>query len=162
MLDNGASVNSVNRSARDRDFTKPDTLVVEVHDRDGNRVGVLSRFPTRRLGPAPDTEAYNYYIDVLFDPLALVDARERIIALAHTATPEVRLLDDGFNLRSIVRWHVPDQEVTSGDVRAWREEYVRRRSTGSNIWNDDYDGPMISPERPIADVMHDLKRAGRP
>ena len=52
-----------------------------------------------------------------------------------------------------MRWDVPDQEVTSGDVRAWREEYIRRRSTGSNIWDDDYDGPMISPTRPVADVM---------
>jgi len=153
VLDNGASVNSIDRSSRGRDFKKPDTLVVEVHDRDGNRVGVLSRLPTRRLGPAPDTEAYNYYIGVLFDPLAVVDARERTIALAHTATPEVRLLDEAFNLRSVVRWHVPDQEVTSGDVRAWREEYVRRRSTGGNIWDDDFDGPMINSERPVADVM---------
>ena len=153
VLDNGVSVNSIHRSPRTRDFRNPDTVVAEVHDRDGSRVGVLSRLPTRRLGPAPDTEAYNYYIDVLFDPNALVDARERTIALAHTATPEVRLLDEAFNLRSIVRWHVPDQDVTSGDVRAWREEYIRRRTTGSNIWDDDYDVPMISPERPVADVM---------
>ncbi len=153
VLDNGVSVNSLEKSPRSRDFTKPDTAVVEVHDRDGNRVGVLSRLPTRRLGPAPDTEAYNYYIGVLFDPLARVDARERTIALAHTATAEVRLLDEAFNLRSIVRWQVPDQEVTPADVRTWREEYIRRRSTGSNIWDDDYDGPNISPERPIADVM---------
>lgn len=153
VLDNGVSVNSIGRRPRGRDFTKPDTSVVEVHDRDGNRVGVLSRLPTRRLGPAPDTEAYNYYIGVLFDPVARVDARERTIALAHTATPEVRLLDEAFNLRSIVRWRVPDQEVTPDDVRIWREEFVRRRSTGANIWDDDYDGPMISPARPVADVM---------
>lgn len=153
VLDNGVSVNSIERRPRGRDFTKPDTTVVEVHGRNGNRVGVLSRLPTRRLGPAPDTEANNYYIGVLFDPLAPVDARERTIALAHTATPEVRLLDEAFNLRSIVRWRVPDQAVTPGDVRTWREEYVRRRSTGANIWDDDYDGPMISPARPVADVM---------
>jgi len=65
----------------------------------------------------------------------------------------VRLLDEAFSLRSIVRWHVPDQEVTSGYVRVYRGEYIRRRSTGSSIWDDDYDGPMISPERPVADVM---------
>lgn len=153
VLDNGVSVNQIERMPRGRDFTKPDTAVVEVHDRDGNRVGVLSRLPTRRLGRARNTEAYNYYIDVLFDPVVRLDARERTIALAHTATPEVRLLDEAFNLRSIVRWHVPDQEVTPADVRVWREEYIRRRSTGSNIWDDDYDGPMISPERPVADVM---------
>ena len=153
VLDNGVSVNSVNRASRRRNFRDADTLIVEVHDRDGNRVGVLSQSPTRRMGPAPDTEAYNYYIGVLFDPLAEVDARERTIALAHTATPEVRLLDDAFNLRSIVRWHVPDQEVTSGDVRAWREEYVRRRTTGTSVWSDEFDGPMISPERPVAEVM---------
>ena len=153
VLDNGVSVNSIERRPRSRDFADPDTTVVEAHDRDGNRIGVLSRIPTRRLGRATNTEAYNYYIGVLFDPVARVDARERTIALAHTATPEVRLLDEAFNLRSIVRWHVPDQEVTPGDVRTWREEYVRRRSTGANIWDDDYDGPMINPERPIADVM---------
>ena len=153
VLDNGASVNSIERRPRGRDFTKPDTTVVEVHDRNGNRVGVLSRLPTRRLGRAQDTEAYNYYIGVLFDPVARVDARERTIALAHTATPEVRLLDEAFNLRSIVRWRVPDQEVTSADVSIWREEYIRRRTTGGSIWSDDYDGPMISSGRPVADVM---------
>ena len=153
VLDNGVSVNSIERRPRSRDFTEPDTVVAEVHDRDGKRVGVLSRLPTRRLGRAADTEAYNYYIGVLFDPVVRVDARERTIALAHTATPEVRLLDEAFTLRSIVRWHVPDQQVTAGDVRVWREEYVRRRTSGRNIWDDDYDGPMISPQRPVADVM---------
>ena len=153
VLDNGVSVNALERLPRARDFRTPDTMVAEVHDRDGQRVGVLSRFPTRRLGRAPDTEAYNYYIGVLFDPIAMVDARQRTIALAHTATPEVRLLDEAFNLRSIVRWHVPDQAVTSGDVRVWREEFIRRRTTGGSIWDDDYDGPMINPKRPVADIM---------
>ncbi len=153
VLDNGASVNVVQRSPSGRDFAAPDTVVAEAHDRDGDRVGVLARLPSRRMGRAPDTDAGNYYINVLFDPIADVDARGRTIALVHTATPEVRLLDETFALRSIVRWQVPDQAVTSADVRVWREEYVRRRSTGSNIWNDEFDAPMVSPERPVADVM---------
>ncbi len=153
VLDNGVSVNALDKSARARDFAARDTLVVEAHDRDGRRIGVLARLPARTMGRATDTDAYNYYISPYFDSRAEVDARERAIALAHTSTAEVRLFDEEFRLRSIVRWEVPNQEVTAADLRTWREEYVIRRNTGSNVWDDDFDGPMISSQRPVADVM---------
>ncbi len=151
VLDNGSSVNAWQQRALIRDFSAPDTLVVEMHDRDGHRVKELSRIAGRSFGQTRASEQSNFYFGRIFDSDGWADARERTIALAHTATPEVYLFDETFRLRSIVRWHVPDQRVTAADVRAWRKEYIERQSTAGSTWSEEFDSPLVSRERPAAD-----------
>ena len=90
---------------------------------------------------------------VVDSPVPEIDARGSTIALAHGSETEVRLLDDDFNLRTIVRWVEPGREVTAADVRAWREDYVESRTRwASPEWDRD-DDALISDQRPVADLF---------
>ena len=51
VLDNGVSVNTVDRSPRPRNFKMPDTVVVEVHGPDGERLETLGRILHTTYGP---------------------------------------------------------------------------------------------------------------
>ena len=73
--------------------------------------------------------------------------------LAHGRETEIRVLDDEFNLRTIIRWYEPDREVKPADVRAWREDYVESRTqSASRDWSE-FDDATISGERPAADLF---------
>ena len=151
VLDNGYTVNARLESVRRENFTVPDTMIVEAHDPSGELVGSLARIPDRIQGTVK--EAPNFWLYPLFQSFAEVDARGSTIVLAHGSEPEVRVLDDEFNLRTIIRWFEPHREVTSADIRAWREDYQesRTRPTNPDFWQS-YDA-TISRERPVADVF---------
>ncbi len=151
VLDNGYSVNSTSKRARNENFSVADTLVVLVYDPDGRLVGNLARIPDRTSGMVSDAE--NFWLFPLFQSFAEVDASGSTIVLGHGSETEVRVLDDEFNLRLIVRWSEPDREVTSGDVRAWREDFIERRSQWAEPDWRDFDDARISPERPVADLF---------
>ena len=156
VLDNGYSVNARAESAYSEDFTVADTLVLEVHDPEGGLVGNLARLPDRTSGTV--SEVPNFWLYPLFESFARVDARGSSIVLGHGSETEVRVLDDEFNLRTIIRWSEPDREVTPADVRAWREDYIEsRRQPGSREW-DEYDDARLSDELPVADVFPAISR----
>ena len=151
VLDNGYSVNSKTTRGGREDFTDPDTLIVEAHDPEGRLLGVLARMPERARGYL--RESPNLGLFPLFQSVPEIDARGSTIALAHGSETEVRLLDDDFNLRTIVRWVEPGREVTAADVRAWREDYVESRTRwASPEWDRD-DDALISDQRPVADLF---------
>ncbi len=151
VLDNGYTVNSRLKRALRENYTVPDTLVVDVHDSDGHLVSSLARMPDRTSGTV--REAPNFGLYPLFQSFAEVDARGSTIVLAHGRSTEARVLDDEFNLRTIVRWFEPDREVTSADVRAWREDYIESRTQfASPDWNH-FDDARLSDERPVADLF---------
>ena len=113
-------------------------------------VGNLARIPDRTSGQVSDSDLWLF---PLFQSFAQVDAGGSTIVLGHGSETEVRVLDDEFNLRLIVRWTEPDREVTADDVRAWREAYIaRRRRIGEREWRD-FDDSWISPERPVAELF---------
>ena len=151
VLDNGYSVNPTSKRARRENFSVADTLVVLVYDPDGRLVGNLARIPDRTSGMVSDAE--NFWLYPLFQSFAEVDAAGFTIVLGHGSETEARVLDDEFSLRFIVRWTEPDRAVTSGDVRAWREDYIERRSQWAEPDWRDFDDAMISPERPVADLF---------
>ena len=150
VLDNGYSLNTSSKWARNENFSVADTLMVLVYDPDGELVGNLARIPDRTSGQVSDSDLWLF---PLFQSFAEVDAGGSTIVLGHGSETEVRVLDDEFNLRLIVRWHEPDREVTAADVRAWREDYIaRRRRIGEREWRD-FDDSWISPERPVAQLF---------
>ncbi len=150
VLDNGYVVNTTSKSPDRPSFSVADTLMVLLYDPDGKLVGNLARIPDRVSGQVSDADLWLF---PLFQSFAQVDAGGSTVALAHGSETEVRVLDDEFNLRLIVRWSEPDREVTSGDVRAWRDDYIAsRRRVGEREWRD-FDDARISPERPVAEVF---------
>ena len=151
VLDNGYSVNTSSKRARRENFSVADTLIVLVYDPEGDLVGNLARIPDRTSGMVSDAE--NFWLFPLFQSFAEVDASGSAIVLGHGSETEVRVLDDEFNLRLIVRWSESDREVTSADVRAWREDYIERRSQWAEPDWRDFDDARISPERPVADLF---------
>lgn len=151
VLDNGYSVNPRSKRASRADFTDPDTLIVEVNDPGGQLVGSIDRMPGRIRGSV--SEAPNLGLFPLFQSFPEVDARGSTVVLAHGRDTEIRVLDDEFDLRTIIRWYEPDREVTAADVRAWREDYIESRTQpGSRDWSEFDDAP-ISDERPAADLF---------
>ena len=161
VLENGYTVNGrwESMSRRSRNFDVPDVMIVEIHDLDGKLVGSLARIPHRTFGKVSEASE-SFVLSPLFEARAQVDALGSTIVLAHGGKPEVKVLDDEYNLRMIIRWSEPDREVTRADVRAYREDYRERRS--SSDWDQDNDA-MISPERPVADVFPAISsiRVGR-
>ena len=151
VLDNGYTVNSRWETVRRGNFAVPDTLIVEVHDPSGELVGSLARIPNGSSGTF--REAPNYHLSPLFQSFAEVDARGSTIVLAHGSEPEVRVLDDEFNLRTIIRWFEPDRKVTSADVRAWRKDYVESRTQGTPPDMQKYVDADLRRDRPVADVF---------
>ncbi len=151
VLDNGYSVYTSSKTARREDFSVADTAMVLVYDPEGDLVGNLARIPDRTGGTV--REAEGFWLFPLFQSFARVDASGSTIVLGHGSAAEVRVLDDEFNLRLIVRWNESDREVTSADVRAWREDYIEsRRQWGERDWGE-FDDARVSPERPVADLF---------
>lgn len=156
VLDNGHSVNSRSKRAQREDFTNPDTLLVQVHDPDGNLVGTLARMPDRARGILEEVPDFRLF--PLFQSFALADAEGTTIALAHGRETEVRVLDDRFNLRTIIRWLEPDREVTGADARAWREDYTTRRNQPASLPWSRFDDARVSTNRPVADLFPAVAR----
>lgn len=155
VLDNGVSVNGSWGSSLIRNFTAPDTLILQAHSPEGELMGTLARVPNSIQGTTSRSEALgiNLVLNPLFSASAVADAGGNTIAFGHGRDPEVRLLDEEFRLRRIVRWSEPGREVTSADVRAYRDSYVERRGgRDSERWNDT-DEVQIDPDRPAADVF---------
>ena len=147
VLDNGYSVNSMTKHARRRDFTNPDTLLVQIHDPEGT----LARMPDRSSGSVKEVPDFGLF--PLFQSFAGVDAAGSTIVLAHGSDTEVRVLDDVFNLRTIIRWFEPDREVTGAYVRAWREDYTRSRNQFASVRWSRFDDARVSSNRPVADLF---------
>ena len=148
VLDNGYTVNTRRLWPTITDFTVPDTLIVEVHDPGGELVGSLARIPNRADGRVKESPP-TFMMSPLFHSFAEIDALGSTIVLAHGSKPEVRVLDNALNLRTIIRWREPDREVTSADVRTWREEYRQRRTSR---WRES-DDANVSTDRPVADLF---------
>ena len=151
VLDNGHSVNSRSKRARRENFTNPDTLLVQVHDPQGTLVGTLARMPDRSSGAVDEVPDFGLF--PLFQSFAEADAVGSTIVLAHGRDTEVRVLDDDFNLRTIIRWFEPDREVTGADVRAWREDYTRSRNQPASVPWSRFDDARVSSNRPVADLF---------
>ncbi|MXY08158.1 MAG: hypothetical protein F4058_04425 [Rhodothermaceae bacterium] len=149
VLESGYTVNAITTSMRDPDFGVPDTLIAEIHDREGKLVRNLARIPHRTYGQVSEASDV-FWVSKLFDAGAEVDALGSTIVLSHGSKPEVHVLDNEFNLRMIIRWSEPNREVTRADIRAYREVY--REQSDPSRWDQD-DDAMISPERPVADVF---------
>ena len=161
VLDSGYSVNSKSKSVLSEAFDNPDTLLVQVHDPKGNLVGTLARMPDRIRGVVK--EVPDYWLFPLFQSFARVNAVGSTIALAHGRDTEVRVLDDEFNLRTIIRWFEPDREVTGADVRAWREDYIEGRNRPASLAWSRYDDARVSTDRPAAELFPAISsvRVGR-
>lgn len=145
VLDNGVSINTVEKRPVPRDYRTPDTVVVEVHGRDGERTGTLGRILHTTYGP---DGMYR-----LFTASAVVEAGGTTIALARTNEPEVRLHDEELRLRRIVRWADADRDVGGADVRAWRDDYIESRGgRNSPEWRES-DDMVVSDDVPAADVF---------
>jgi len=145
VLDNGLSINTVERDPVPQDFKTPDTVVVEVHGPDGELIANLGRILHTTYGPGGMYQ--------LFTASALVQAGGSTIALVRTTEPEVRLLDDELRLRRILRWPDSDRDVSRADVRAWRDDYIESRGgRNSPNWRPS-DEEVVSGEVPTAGVF---------
>ncbi len=153
VLDNGYSVNSTVTWFRKSDYSVPDSMVVEGHGPDGQLIDTLASIPHGSWGQDDHEALRTYWLPRLFDARAVVDAGGSTVALGHGLNAEVRVLDDEFDLRLIVRWTEPDREVTGGDVEAWRADYTREyeRPTSSPM-AEAYDA-NLSDDRPVADLF---------
>lgn len=152
VLDNGISINTTEGWSTQRgDFSTPDTLVVELHDTGGRMMGTLAYLPTSPVGRIQVTEVAGLVLRPIFAPSAFVDARGGTIALAVSRDTEVRLLDDSFRMRRIIRWSDPDRAVTGADVQAWRDDYIESRGGRNSPEWDERDEARIDPQIPVAD-----------
>ena len=143
VLDNGVSINIVERRPVPQDFRTPDTVVVEAHGREGERLAVLGRILHETRG---ETGMYQ-----LFTASAVVEAGGSTIALGRTSEPEIRMLNEEMQLRRVMRWTVADREVRGADVRAWRDNYIRSRGgRDSPNWRPS-DEDVVSDDVPAAD-----------
>ena len=151
VLDNGYSVNVRRKRVSQPDFKVPDTIVVEVHDPGGGLADTVARIPNEVRGYVRGYARSHLW--PLFQASAYVDALGTTVALANGRDPEVRILDDRFNLRLILRWEDSDREVTRSDIRVWREDYVESRTgPGASEWLD-YEDALISTARPVAELF---------
>lgn len=121
-------------------------MVVEVHDSAGELVGSLAKLPYASYGTVKESPP-NFILRPLFESMAEVDARGSTITLAHGSKAEIRVLDDEFNLQTIIRWSDPARKVTGAHIRTWREGYLEDSSGGP------YDDATLSSERPVADFF---------
>ena len=143
VLDTGVSITTIDKRPEPRDYRVPDTVEVEVHGPDGERLATLDRLLHTVYGP---NGMYR-----IFTPSGVVEAQGRTIALGRTTDAQVRLLDDELRVRRIMRWSVPDRDVTAADVRAWRDDYMRNQA-GSGYRSPSED-PVVRNEVPAADVF---------
>ena len=153
VLSNGYSVN-VRREGGGDDYRTPRDVLVDAHTRDGELIGTLMALEGRRYGPP--TGPINFVLDPLFEAAPSVDATGTTIAVANGRDPEVRLLDNEFRLRRIIRWHDSDRDVAAAHVNAWREDYVERR--GGEEGRNPVTDLMVSEDRPVADHFPALSR----
>ena len=145
VLDNAVSINTVWKRAAPWDFKTPDTVVVEVHGPDGERLETLAPILHTTYGPEGMYQ--------LFAASAVVEAGGTTIALARTSEAEVRLLDDELRLRRILRWSDSDRNVTGADVQAWRDDYIESRGGRSSPNWSSIDDVVVSDDVPAADVF---------
>lgn len=146
VLSNGSSVN-VRMEGGGEDYRTPRDVLVDAHTRDGDLVGTLMALEGRRYGPP--SGPINFVMDPLFEAAPSVDASGTTIAVANGRDPEVRLLDEEFRLRRIIRWLDPDRDVAAAHVRAWREDYIERRD-GAGGRRSPVTDLMVSEDRPVA------------
>ncbi len=152
VLDNGVSVNVRNGGPVEPSFVIPDTLIVEAHDTDGRLMSTIARVPDVAHGMTGKSEALgiNLVLRPHFASRAMADAHGTTVAIGHGGTPEVRLLDDEFLPRRIVRWSAPGRVVTPADAREWRDSYVESRGgRDSDRWSP-LDDVRVDPEIPAA------------
>ena len=153
VLANGYTVNSTETRARKPDFSVADTMIVEAHGPDGRLVDTLARIPHGRWGQDDHEALSTFWLPRLFYAGAEVDAGGSTVALAYGMNTEVRVLDDEFNPRLIVRWTEPGREVTVADVDAWREDYVETRPRPDFSPMAEAHDAMISEARPVAELF---------
>lgn len=153
VLQSGISINTRPGRAPGRNFTVPDTVIVEAHDTDGRLVATVARVPNMVAGRTAKSEVANLTLNPLFAAGAFVDAIGNTVAIGHGSEPEVRLMDGELRVRRIVRWSEPSRRVTPADVSAWRDSYVEGQGgRNSDRW-DAFDEARIDTERPVADLF---------
>ena len=153
VLENRYTVNSSDKRSRKADFSVADTMIVEAHDPNGQLIDTLARIPNGRWGQDDHEALSTFWLPRLFYAGAKVDAGGSTVALAYGMNTEVRVLDDEFNLRLIVRWAEPGREVTGADVDAWREDYVENRPRPDFSPMAEAHDATISEERPVAELF---------
>ncbi|WP_419937766.1 hypothetical protein [Candidatus Palauibacter sp.] len=149
VLSNGASVNVREDREQETDFRTPRRIFIEAHGPDGDLIRTLATLPGRRYGSARDVP--RFYFSPVFDGQPDVDAEGATIAIAPGRDPEVRIHDEQFHLRRIIRWLDEARDVSRDDVRAWREQYVQRRQRAGAERLRPEDRALISDDRPVAD-----------
>ena len=149
LLSSGVSVNA-RYVGIGTSFDVWDTLQVELHGPDGALMGVLARLPHSRSGTVSEGPD-DYLLDRLFEGRPSVAARGRTIAIA-MRQPEIRLFDEEFRLRHILRWTDPDRRVTGADVRAYRDGVRKegRDPGGELAW---WASMEVSEERPVSEFF---------
>ena len=158
VLDNGFTVNASFSWPYTRDFSERESLIMEVHDPDGNRAGGPLVLPGSRMGSIRGGPP-NYVQRTLWGANPEIDALGSTIAVAHGSRPEVKLVDHDLSMQLVIRWNEPTRSVRRADVRNWRDNLRERR--GEN-WSED-DEARVSPRCPVADnfpVISDV-RIGR-
>ena len=150
VLASGASLNVRRSFGRLHDFRVPDTAYVEAYGTDGSLLDTVATLIGVQYTQVNPTSVQRQ----LFHPSPSVDARGTTVAIANGRESEVRILDDDFRLRDIVRWVDSDRTVTRTHVRVSRDEYIARRGVGPGDegWTD-YDEFSTSDRRPAADVF---------
>lgn len=147
VLSNGYSVNVRIEGGGD-DYRTPQDVFVDAHAPDGLLVGTLMVLEGRREGPP--SGPINLVLDPLFEAAPSVDAGGTMIAVASGRKPEVRLLDEEFRLRRIIRWLDGGRDVTTAHASAWREDFLERRRREGREPSPVAD-LMASEDRPVAD-----------
>ena len=151
VLDGGSSVNVTQETGgAGGDFATPVSFLVIAHGPDGSVLDTLATLPGVRLGSLP---GFAGFVEPLFEASSLVAARATSVAMTTAREPEVRILDEAFRLRRIVRWSDPDREVTGAHVQAAHEDYISQHGgPGSPGWSAGHEA-AISGNRPVAEVF---------
>ena len=152
VLANGTSVNVTQAmTPPGGNSSAPVTFLVEVHGPDGTLIDTIAALPGQRFEPVSDYPGF--FLPTLFGASPLVAARGTNIAMTTARVPEVRILDEVFRLRRIVRWAEPAREVTDVHLQAFRDDYVAERGgRGSPGWNNG-DEAAINNARTVADLF---------
>ncbi len=151
VLDGGFSVNVTQATGQaGDDFGTPVNYLVIAHGPDGAVLDTLATMPGKRLGAVP---GFAGFVEPLFEASSLVVARASTVALTTAREPEVRVLDEAFRLRRIIRWSDPDREVTGVHVQAAHEDYIAQHGgPGSPGWSAGHEA-AISDNRPVAEAF---------
>ncbi|MDE2981067.1 MAG: hypothetical protein OXU74_07720 [Gemmatimonadota bacterium] len=151
VLDGGSSVNVTQETGgAGGDFATPVNFLVIAHGPDGSVLDTLATLPGVRLGSLP---GFAGFVEPLFEASSLVTARSTTVAMTTAREPEVRILDDAFRLRRIIRWSDPDREVTGAHLQAAHEDYIAQHGgPGSSGWSAGHEA-AISGNRPVAEVF---------